>query len=154
MSEQVPTLADFRSDTVTKATPGMRAAIAAADVGDDVYGEDPTVNALQDRMAHLTGKEAALFFPAATQSNLAAVLSHCQRGDEYINRTQLPHPHQRGVRNSSPGGAAPWPIETDEGVRSPLRRSGKRSRNPTSTTRSPASCAWRTPSTAPASRST
>ena len=115
MSEQVPTLADFRSDTVTRATPGMRAAIAAADVGDDVYGEDPTVNALQDRMADLTGKEAALFFPAATQSNLAAVLSHCQRGDEYLIGRNYHILTDEASGTAALGGAVPWPIETDEG---------------------------------------
>ncbi|MDP7549772.1 MAG: low-specificity L-threonine aldolase [Acidimicrobiales bacterium] len=114
MSEQVPTLADFRSDTVTKATPGMRAAIASADVGDDVYGEDPTVNALQDHMAGLTGKEAALFFPAATQSNLAAVLSHCQRGDEYIIGRNYHILINEVSGTAALGGAVPWPIETDE----------------------------------------
>jgi|TARA_B100000959_G_scaffold54108_1_gene56403 threonine aldolase len=115
VSEQVPTLADFRSDTVTRATPGMRAAIAAADVGDDVYGEDPTVNALQDRMADLTGKEAALFFPAATQSNLAAVLSHCQRGDEYLIGRNYHILTDEASGTAALGGAVPWPIETDEG---------------------------------------
>ncbi|MBV13796.1 MAG: low-specificity L-threonine aldolase [Actinobacteria bacterium] len=108
-------MADFRSDTVTRATPGMRAAIAAADVGDDVYGEDPTVNALQDRMADLSGKEAALFFPAATQSNLAAVLSHCQRGDEYLIGRNYHILTDEASGTAALGGAVPWPIETDEG---------------------------------------
>ena len=76
--------ADFRSDTVTRATPAMREAMAAAEVGDDVYGEDPTVNALQERLAEMAGKEAGLWFPSGTQSNLSAVLSHCGRGDEYL----------------------------------------------------------------------
>jgi len=75
---------DLRSDTVTRPTPAMRAAMAAAEVGDDVYGDDPTVNALQERMASMLGFEAALFVPTGTQSNLCALMAHCQRGDEYI----------------------------------------------------------------------
>lgn len=75
---------DLRSDTVTRPSPAMREAIARAEVGDDVFGDDPTVNALQERMAQMLGKEAALFMPTGTQSNLCALMSHCQRGDEYI----------------------------------------------------------------------
>ena len=75
---------DLRSDTVTKPTPAMRAAMAAADVGDDVFHDDPTVNALQDRIAAMLGKEAALFVPTGTQSNLCGLMAHCQRGDEYL----------------------------------------------------------------------
>ncbi len=75
---------DLRSDTVTHPTSAMRAAMAAAAVGDDVYDEDPTVHALQDYAAELLGKEAALFLPTATMSNLAAVLTHCGRGEEVI----------------------------------------------------------------------
>jgi threonine aldolase len=77
-------LIDLRSDTVTRPTPEMRAAMAAAEVGDDVYGDDPSVDALQQRIATLLGKEAALFLPSGTQSNLCALMSHCQRGDEYL----------------------------------------------------------------------
>jgi threonine aldolase len=75
---------DLRSDTVTRPTAAMRAAMAAAEVGDDVYGDDPTVNALQRRVASLLGKEAALFLPSGTQSNLCGLMAHCQRGDEYL----------------------------------------------------------------------
>ncbi|WP_266170009.1 low-specificity L-threonine aldolase [Dyella subtropica] len=75
---------DLRSDTVTRPTPAMRAAMVAADVGDDVYGEDPTVNALQARLAADLGFEAGLFVPTGTQSNLLALMSHCERGDEYL----------------------------------------------------------------------
>jgi threonine aldolase len=75
---------DLRSDTVTRPTADMRAAMAAAPLGDDVFGDDPSVNALQDKIAGLLGFEAALFVPTGTQSNLCGVLSHCQRGDEYI----------------------------------------------------------------------
>ena len=77
-------IVDLRSDTVTKPTPAMLAAIAAAQVGDDVFGDDPTVNALQERVAALLGKEAALFMSSGTQSNLCALLAHCGRGDEYL----------------------------------------------------------------------
>jgi threonine aldolase len=75
---------DLRSDTVTQPTAAMRAAMLNAPLGDDVFGDDPTVNALQERMAQITGKEAALFMPSGTQSNLCALMAHCERGDEYI----------------------------------------------------------------------
>jgi threonine aldolase len=75
---------DLRSDTVTQPTPAMRAAMAQAQVGDDVYGEDPTVNRLQELAAGMLGKPAALFVPSGTMGNLAAVLAHCGRGDEVI----------------------------------------------------------------------
>jgi len=75
---------DLRSDTVTRPTPEMRRAMAEAEVGDDVYGEDPTVNRLQEMAAERLGKEAALFVPSGTMGNLIAVLAHCQRGDEVI----------------------------------------------------------------------
>jgi len=77
-------LIDLRSDTVTRPGEAMRQAMARAEVGDDVYGDDPTVNALQEMAATLTGKEAALFLPTGTQANLVALLTHCQRGEEYI----------------------------------------------------------------------
>jgi threonine aldolase len=77
-------LLDFRSDTVTKPTAGMRAAMAAAEVGDDVLGDDPTVHKLEARVAELLGKEAALFVPSGTMSNLIAVRVHCRPGDEMI----------------------------------------------------------------------
>jgi len=75
---------DLRSDTVTKPTPEMREAMAQAEVGDDVYGDDPTVNCLQELAAEMTGHEAGLFVTSGTMGNLAAVLAHCQRGDEVI----------------------------------------------------------------------
>ena len=77
-------LIDLRSDTVTRPTAAMRKAMAAADVGDDVYGEDPTVNRLEQLAAEMLGTEAAIFAPSGTQTNLLALLSHCARGDEYI----------------------------------------------------------------------
>ncbi|OQX61377.1 MAG: low-specificity L-threonine aldolase [Anaerolinea sp. 4484_236] len=75
---------DLRSDTVTQPTPEMREAMAKAEVGDDVYGEDATVNRLQEKAAEMLGKEAGLFIPSGTMGNLIAVLSHCGRGDEVI----------------------------------------------------------------------
>jgi threonine aldolase len=75
---------DLRSDTVTRPTPGMWDAMRAAELGDDVFGDDPSVNALQLRIAADLGFEAALFMPTGTQSNLCGLMSHCQRGDEYI----------------------------------------------------------------------
>jgi threonine aldolase len=75
---------DLRSDTVTQPTQAMREAMLAAPLGDDVFGDDPTVNALQEKIAALLGFEAALFVPTGTQSNFCAILSHCQRGDEYL----------------------------------------------------------------------
>jgi threonine aldolase len=75
---------DLRSDTVTRPSAEMRQFIAAADVGDDVYGEDPSVNRLEELAAQMLGKQAALFVASGTQSNLLGLLSHCERGDEYI----------------------------------------------------------------------
>ena len=84
MNSNVPFSIDLRSDTVTGPSRGMRAAMAEAEVGDDVYGDDPTVNRLQAVMAERFGFEASLFFPSGTQSNLAALMAHCGRGDEYL----------------------------------------------------------------------
>jgi len=75
---------DLRSDTVTRPSAGMRKAMMEAELGDDVFGDDPTVNRLQARAAEMFGFEAALLFPSGTQSNLAALMSHCGRGDEVI----------------------------------------------------------------------
>ncbi len=77
-------IVDLRSDTVTQPTPEMREAMARAQVGDDVYGEDPTVNRLQEKAAELMGKEAGLFVASGTMGNLTAILAHCQRGDEVM----------------------------------------------------------------------
>ena len=77
-------IVDLRSDTVTRPTPAMRQAMAQAEVGDDVYGEDPTVNRLQETAAAMLGKEAGLFVPSGTMGNLASILAHCNRGDEVI----------------------------------------------------------------------
>ena len=84
MSATFETTIDLRSDTVTRPSAAMRAVMASAEVGDDVYGDDPTVNKLQQVTAELFGFEAAMFAPSGTQSNLIALLTHCGRGDEYL----------------------------------------------------------------------
>lgn len=102
---------DLRSDTVTKPTPEMRQAMAEAPVGDDVYGEDPTVNRLEQLAADLLGTEAALFAPSGTQTNLLALLSHCQRGDEYIVG-QVAHTYKyEGGGAAVLGSIQPQPID-------------------------------------------
>ena len=75
---------DLRSDTVTRPSQAMREAMARAEVGDDVFGDDPTVNRLQEVAAERFGMEAGLFFPSGTQSNCAALIAHCQRVEEVI----------------------------------------------------------------------
>src|SRR6185369_10395209 len=104
-------LIDLRSDTVTRPTAAMRAAMAAAEVGDDVFGDDPTVNALQETIAALLGKEAALFVASGTQGNLVSILSHCGRGDEYIVG-QMAHTYRwEGGGAAALGGVQPQPLE-------------------------------------------
>ena len=103
--------ADLRSDTVTQPTAAMRAAMLAAPLGDDVFGDDPSVNALQRRIAELLGKEAALFVPTGTQSNLVAIMSHCGRGDEYIVG-QMAHTYRwEGGGAAVLGSVQPQPLE-------------------------------------------
>lgn len=105
---------DLRSDTVTKPNAAMREAMAAAEVGDDVYGEDPTVNTLQEKAAALLGKEASIFAASGTQSNLMALLSHCQRGDEFI-AGQAAHIYQfEGGGAAVLGGLQPQPVPVAE----------------------------------------
>jgi threonine aldolase len=102
---------DLRSDTVTRPTAAMRAAMLDAPLGDDVFADDPTVNALQARIAELLGKEAALFVPTGTQSNLVAIMSHCQRGDEYIVG-QMAHTYRwEGGGAAVLGSVQPQPLE-------------------------------------------
>ncbi len=102
---------DLRSDTVTRPTKAMLAAMAAADVGDDVYGDDPTVNRLQARMAEMAGMEAALFMPSGTQSNLVALMTHCARGDEYlVGQTAHTYKYEGGGA-AVLGSIQPQPIE-------------------------------------------
>ncbi len=102
---------DLRSDTVTKPGPAMRAAMAEAEVGDDVYGEDPTVNALQERAAGLLGKEAGLFTSSGTQGNLLALLCHGQRGDEYIAGQDAHIYKFEGGGAAVLGGLQPQPVQ-------------------------------------------
>lgn len=107
------TTVDLRSHTVTRPTPAMREAMLAAPLGDDVFGDDPTVNALQQRIAELTGKEAALFMPSGTQSNLCGILAHCGRGDEYIVG-QLAHTYRyEGGGAAVFGSVQPQPLLQD-----------------------------------------
>ena len=105
---------DLRSDTVTKPTPPMREAMARADVGDDVYGEDPTVNRLQELAASMFGKEAALFTSSGTQSNLLAVLSHCERGDECIVGQHAHTYRYEGGGAAVFGSIQPQPLDLQE----------------------------------------
>lgn len=102
---------DLRSDTVTRPTLPMRAAMAQAAVGDDVYGEDPTVNRLESLAAALLGKEAALFVGSGTQSNLTALLSHCERGDEYIVGQQAHTYRWEGGGAAVLGSIQPQPLD-------------------------------------------
>ena len=102
---------DLRSDTVTQPTDAMRKAMAEAEVGDDVFGDDPTVNRLQDRVAQMLGTEAALFVPSGTQGNLVSLLTHCGRGDEYIVGQQA-HTYRFEAGGAAVlGGIQPQPLE-------------------------------------------
>ena len=103
-------IVDLRSDTVTQPTPAMRAAMAAAPLGDDVFAADPSVNALQEKIAAMLGFEAALFVPTGTQSNLCAILAHCQRGDEYLVGQQAHCYRWEGGGAAVFGSVQPQPI--------------------------------------------
>jgi threonine aldolase len=104
---------DLRSDTVTQPTAAMRAAMMAAPLGDDVFADDPSVNALQDKIAAMLGFEAALFMPTGTQSNLCGLLAHCGRGDEYIVG-QLAHTYRyEGGGAAVLGSVQPQPLVQD-----------------------------------------
>jgi threonine aldolase len=102
---------DLRSDTVTRPTPAMREAMAKADVGDDVFGDDPTVNMLQEVLADQLGFEAGLFCPSGTQSNLAGLLTHCGRGDEYLVGQHAHTYVHEGGGAAVLGGIQPQPLE-------------------------------------------
>lgn len=112
----MPDVLDFRSDTVTRPTPGMRSAMAGAAVGDDVFADDPTVNRLQQRVAEILGMEAALFVPSGTMSNLIGVRLHCQPGDELICEAgcHIYNYEQAGYAQLS--GVAARPVPGREGV--------------------------------------
>ncbi|WP_417433466.1 low-specificity L-threonine aldolase [Kiloniella sp.] len=106
-------IADFRSDTVTKPSKGMRDAMANAGVGDDVYDDDPTVAELENKLAEMAGMEKALFFPTGTQSNLAALLSYCGRGDEYIAGDEYHIFIDEAGGAAVLGGISPFPLPTN-----------------------------------------
>lgn len=105
---------DLRSDTVTQPGTAMRQAMAGAEVGDDVYGDDPTVNRLQAVAAEQLGHEAALFLPSGTQSNLVALLTHCQRGDEYVVGHDAHTYKYEGGGAAALGGIQPQPVTFGE----------------------------------------
>lgn len=119
---------DLRSDTVTRPSAAMRQAMAEAEVGDDVYNEDPTVQRLQAKAAELLGKEAGIFLPSGTQSNLVALMTHCQRGEEFIVGN-VNHIYQHEAGGAAVlGSLSPCPIATDaaggmsvEGVESAIK---------------------------------
>ena len=107
-------LIDLRSDTVTQPDRAMRRAMADAEVGDDVFGDDPTVKRIEERFADMLGKEVSVFFPTGTQSNLSAILAHCGRGDEMLvgNRYHTFHDEAGGA--SALGGVAYCPLPVSE----------------------------------------
>jgi threonine aldolase len=107
---------DLRSDTVTKPTPAMRTAMAAAEVGDDVSGEDPTVNTLEARIAEMLGKEAAMYIPSGTMSNQIAVRVHCQPGDEFLCDANCHIYNYEQGAYAQLFGVGAQPIEGDYGV--------------------------------------
>lgn len=114
--------ADLRSDTVTRPGAAMRAAMAAADVGDDVFGDDPTVNRLQAVLAERFGYEAGLFLPTGTQSNLCALLAHCERGDEYIVGQEAHTYQYEGGGAAVFGSIQPQPLDNAPDGTLPLDR--------------------------------
>ena len=105
---------DLRSDTVTQPSAGMRLAMARAEVGDDVYGEDPSVNKLERTLAEMVGMDAGLLLPTGTQSNLVALLTHCGRGDEYIVGQQAHTYKYEGGGAAVLGGIQPQPLDFAE----------------------------------------
>jgi threonine aldolase len=113
---------DLRSDTVTQPTQAMRETMLLADVGDDVYGEDPTVNALQQRLADDLGFDAGLFVPTGTQSNLLALMAHCERGDEYLVGADAHTFRWEGGGAAVLGSIQPQPILQDADGTLPLEK--------------------------------
>jgi threonine aldolase len=105
---------DLRSDTVTRPTEAMRKAMYKAEVGDDVYGDDPTVNRLEELGAEMLGMESAIFTTSGTQANLLALLAHCERGDEYIVGQHAHTYKYEGGGAAVLGSIQPQPLETDE----------------------------------------
>ncbi|MFZ8929454.1 MAG: low-specificity L-threonine aldolase [Gammaproteobacteria bacterium] len=111
---------DLRSDTVTKPTQAMRKVMVDAEVGDDVWGDDPSVNRLEAYAAEITGMEAGLFVPSGTQSNLVGILSHCQRGEEYIVGQQAHTYKYEGGGAAVLGSIQPQPVELEPDGTMPL----------------------------------
>jgi threonine aldolase len=108
---------DLRSDTVTRPTPGMREAMMTAELGDDVFGDDPSVNAFEAHLAQALGFDAALFVPTGTQGNLCALMSHCQRGDEVILGDQAHCYRWEAGGAAVLGSIQPQPLTQDAGGR-------------------------------------
>jgi threonine aldolase len=115
-------LVDLRSDTVTQPSPGMRKAMYVAEVGDDVFGDDPTVNRLQATLAEMLGFEAGLFAPSGTQTNLTALMTHCQRGDEVILGQEAHTYRYEGGGAAVLGSIQPQPIENGADGTLPLAK--------------------------------
>lgn len=113
---------DLRSDTVTQPTPAMRAAMMAAPLGDDVFGDDPTVNSLQETLAGRLGFEAGLFCPSGTMSNLCALMAHCGRGDEYIVGQDAHTYKYEGGGAAVLGSIQPQPVENAPDGSLPLEK--------------------------------
>jgi threonine aldolase len=122
---------DLRSDTVTRPSDGMRAAIAAAEVGDDLLRDDPTVQRLEEASAERIGKEAALYVPSGTMANLVSLLTHCGRGDEVIAGSESHIVHHEGMGSAALGGISVRTVYNDDRgridpdeVRATIRRDG------------------------------
>jgi len=109
-----PRIIDLRSDTVTQPTPAMRTAMAEAEVGDDVFGEDPTVRRLEARGAELMGREAAVFVASGTMGNLTCLLAHCERGDEAIVGAEAHLLHYEVAGAAGVGGIQLRPVPNDD----------------------------------------
>ena len=116
MKGVLPPRIDLLSDTVTRPTPEMRAAMAAAPVGDDVFGEDPTTLRLEERISSLLGKEAALFMPSGTMSNLIGLLVHCGQGDEFICEAGCHIFNNEQAGYAQIGGIAVRPVPGENGL--------------------------------------
>jgi hypothetical protein len=120
MAVEDSSMIDLRSDTVTRPTLAMRAAMAAAPVGDDVWGDDPTVRQLEAMTAALLGKEAGLYVPSGTQSNLVALLTHCGRGDEYLVSQEAHTYKYEGGGAAALGSIQPQPLTPADDATIPL----------------------------------
>ena len=150
--ENGPQTIDLRSDTLTRPTPAMRQAMASAEVGDDVFGEDPTVNRLERMAAELMGKEAALFVASGTMANLVCQLSHCGRGDEMLLGDQAHIFYYEQGGSAAVGGIHPRIIPNRRTAPFRWHISRRPSARTTCTFQGPVSSAWRTRTTAAAER--